>query len=289
MSTRGPRLNAPSRRPGLARDHAANREALRADRERVADRDVRAAPAAPAAPARRSPPAARGDTARRRRASACRRTGSPASTARSSTIRARPSARSAGRTIVASSTERDALGAGRLAAARRSSPRSSGVHRLVARDEDVGGDQRPRLAGEHVAHALDHRAQRDDRADADGDADEEEQQAPPRRAHLAHRHAQDEPHRAGSDRRRGRVGHRPAVAQRRAARRPSRRARRRASRAPACVRRAADLQQQLHDVAAVGAVEIAGRLVGQHRSADRWPARARCATRCCSPPDSCDG
>ena len=64
----------------------------------------------------------------------------------------------------------------------------------VGRDEDVGGDERLRFRAEDVAHALNHRPQRDDRGDADRDADEEEQQAPPRRPRLAHRHAKDEHH-----------------------------------------------------------------------------------------------
>ena len=49
----------------------------------------------------------------------------------------------------------------------------------VGRDQDVGGDQRPRFSANHLAHALDHRTQGDDGGDADGNADEKEQQAPP--------------------------------------------------------------------------------------------------------------
>ena len=68
----------------------------------------------------------------------------------------------------------------------------------VGRNQHVGGDERPRLAADHPADALDHRAQGDDRGDADGDADEEEQQAPPRRARFARRHPEDEHHRSRS-------------------------------------------------------------------------------------------
>ena len=56
--------------------------------------------------------------------------------------------------------------------------------------------QRARFARQPGADALHDRAQRDDRADADGDADEEEQQAPPRGPQLARRHPEDEAHAA---------------------------------------------------------------------------------------------
>ena len=49
----------------------------------------------------------------------------------------------------------------------------------IGADDDVGAEARPRLAGERLAHGLDDGAQHDDRADADGDADEEEQQPAP--------------------------------------------------------------------------------------------------------------
>ena len=67
--------------------------------------------------------------------------------------------------------------------------------RTIAGDDGVGANQRARFAGEGVADALDHRPQRDNGTDADGDADKEEQQALPGGPHLAHRHEQHEPHR----------------------------------------------------------------------------------------------
>ena len=60
--------------------------------------------------------------------------------------------------------------------------------RPVGGDGDVGRDQRARLARQRAPDRLDHRAQRDDRADADRHADEEEDQAAPRRADLTPRH-----------------------------------------------------------------------------------------------------
>ena len=98
-----------------------------------------------------------------------------------------------------------------------------------------------------------------------GEADEEEQQPPPRRAHLPHRHRDDEAHRAAL--------RRLAASARSSTGRPSRSVSC-ASASAATIgivrhehqrdRRArCDLQQQIEDVPAVGAVEIAGRLVGE--------------------------
>ncbi len=47
----------------------------------------------------------------------------------------------------------------------------------VARDQNVGRDERPRLARQRGAYALDHRPQRDDRPDADGDAERRRRRA----------------------------------------------------------------------------------------------------------------
>src|SRR5262245_57803839 len=52
----------------------------------------------------------------------------------------------------------------------------------------------PRLATDRSPHLLRQRAQADDGADADGDAKKEERQPPPRRAHLAPGHIEDEFH-----------------------------------------------------------------------------------------------
>src|ERR1043166_3379134 len=49
-------------------------------------------------------------------------------------------------------------------------------------------------AAQNLAHAANHRTQRDDRGDADGNADEKENEAVPRRARLPDRHAEHELH-----------------------------------------------------------------------------------------------
>ena len=64
----------------------------------------------------------------------------------------------------------------------------------VRRDQHVGRDQRSGFPADHLPHALDHRPQRDNRRDADGNTDEEEQKPPPRRPSLPRRHPQDEHH-----------------------------------------------------------------------------------------------
>ena len=61
----------------------------------------------------------------------------------------------------------------------------------VGRDQHVGRNERAGLGAEDGADALDDGADRHDRRDADGNADEEEQEPPPRRARLAHGHAED--------------------------------------------------------------------------------------------------
>ena len=181
--------------------------------------------------------------------------------ARSSHIRAAVFDRSAGRTMVGVS-----IGFG---PAPSPPPRQTAVDRRprlggpVAgrRNQHVGGDERAGLAAEHVADALDDRPHRDDGGHADGDADEEKQQAPPRRSGLAHRHPQHE-------------GHREITSTPRCSTtRPSRSTRRASAIAASSaswvtrtsVERAdrMDVAHQIHDVPAVGAIEIAGRLVGQ--------------------------
>ena len=114
-----------------------------------------------------------------------------------------------------------------------------------------------------VAHALDDRAQRHDRADADRHADEEEQQPPPRRPQLAREHPQHERHDAAS------------AADAWWCARPARRAARSADvghRGQLRIVRdehdrrlagAVDVEQQIDDRVPGRAVEVAGRLVGQ--------------------------
>ena len=71
-----------------------------------------------------------------------------------------------------------------------------GLRRQIAIrvDDDVRGDERLRFPAEDLPHVLNHRAQRDDRRHADGDADEEEQQPAPGGPRFANRHLQDEAH-----------------------------------------------------------------------------------------------
>ena len=177
---------------------------------------------------------------------------------------------------------------------------TSGVHGAVGLHDDIGGDHRPRLARQAAAEALNDRAQRDDGADADGDAEEEEEQPPPGRAELANGHAQDEAFSQSSRQSqssRHPVGSlasrrtRPAVAgvrRRRAcddapvAQRDASCRRSRASSGScvtstsvACATRWIS-QQQVDDVTAGGAVEVAGRLVGEQ---DRRVVRQRPGNR----------
>jgi hypothetical protein len=70
----------------------------------------------------------------------------------------------------------------------------------VGDDEHVGGDQRFRFRAEHTADALDDRPQRDNRRDADGDADEKKEETLQGRPRFAHGHPQDEHHDASWDR-----------------------------------------------------------------------------------------
>ena len=159
--------------------------------------------------------------------------------------------------------------------------------RLVAGDDGVGGDQGPRLAGEGLPDAVDHRPQRDDGRDADRDAQEEEQQAPPRRAHLADDHPQDE-------------GHRPAPAATASSltERPSR-STSRASATAATFRSCVTMTSVTFRVRRTCSSRsrmcrplVLSRLpVGSSASTSGGSlASARAiATRCCSPPDSCDG
>ena len=213
---------------------------------------------------------------------ACRRAETPACTARSSTIRATCRDSSAGRAIVGvsivSGARRRAASASALIDRLRA---SSGVQSRVVRRITSAAMSARASRVEDAADALDHRPERDDRRDADRDADEEEQQPPPRGARLAHRHAQDEHHaRTGS------LASRPAapsptcsttrpsrsdetrVGQRRQLRVVRDEHDRRAA-------RAMHLAQQLHDVPAGRAVEVARSARRPARSADRWRARAR--------------
>ncbi len=66
--------------------------------------------------------------------------------------------------------------------------------RTAALNEHVGGDGRAGFAHQAGSQALNDRAQRHDRRDANRHADEEEQQPPPGRAQLARDHLQDEAH-----------------------------------------------------------------------------------------------
>src|SRR5437867_3671341 len=61
-------------------------------------------------------------------------------------------------------------------------------------EDQVGRDERSGLASDDITNALDDRPQRDDRGDADRDADEKEQEAVPRRPRLPHGHSKDESH-----------------------------------------------------------------------------------------------
>ncbi len=115
---------------------------------------------------------------------------------------------------------------------------------------------------EHLADALDDRAERDDRRHADGDADEEEQQPPPRRPRLAQRPCAARTSSGRPPRRR--CARRPVRPAARAWHRPS------PASSASCVTstsvgvpRRVDVAQQVHDVPAVGAVEVARRLVGE--------------------------
>ena len=85
---------------------------------------------------------------------------------------------SAPRTIVATSIERW-LAASALASRLSMMAVSFLVERPVAGDDRVGRDERAGLASEDLPDALNDRADRDDRADADGQAEKEEQEAPP--------------------------------------------------------------------------------------------------------------
>src|SRR5687767_11743966 len=69
------------------------------------------------------------------------------------------------------------------------------VERLITRNDQVGGNQGTGLAGKDAADALNDRADGDDRTDADRETNKEEQQPPPRSAHLADCHRDDELHR----------------------------------------------------------------------------------------------
>ncbi len=147
--------------------------------------------------------------------------------------------------------------------ARRDRRGEFAVDRARARHDQVGAEQRPGFAGEHLPHALNDRAQRDDGADAERDAQEEEQQPPPRGAHLAHGHRCHEPHRPPP----------MSAVVSSGTGRPSRsdsRVSAKAAISASCVtstsvtaRAAAHRQEQLEDVAPVGAVEVARRLVGE--------------------------
>ena len=166
--------------------------------------------------------------------------------------------------------------------------RASGVQSRLVEISTSAAISDLRFAAEHAAHALDDRPQRDDGGDADGDADEEEQQAPPRRARFAHRHAQDEHHRGTALDRSPRVLDDAAVAQdqpRVGHRRQlgvvrHEHERRRRDRV--------DLAQQIHDVAAVALSRLPVGSSASTIGGSLASARAS-ATRCCSPPDSCDG
>ena len=157
----------------------------------VAHLQRRARSAVQDAPARRGSRAARASRSGRPRASACRRTGTPCSTARSSTMRA------TGRAPIRRPHHGRRLdGFGLLAWRRiperadRCVARASGVQsRLVEMSTSAAISDRASRA-EHAAHALDDGTQRDNRGHADGDADEEEQQPPPGGAGFARRHAQ---------------------------------------------------------------------------------------------------
>ena len=165
-----------------------------------------------------------------------------------------------------------------------------------------------RFAHEAGADALDDRAQRDDRGDADRDADEEEQQPPPGRAQLARGHAQDEGHHraAGS----GTSGCRRSGSTDRAIltagpdafdcdTRPSRSAIA-TSATPASsgivrdehergAAQPVDLEQQVDDLR--GRSRVSRLPVGSSasRSGGSLASARAIATRCCSPPESCDG
>ena len=129
----------------------------------------------------------------------------------------------------------------------------------VRGDQHVRRDKGLRLAPEHFADILNDAAQRDNRRDADGNAQEEKQQALPRCSHLAHGHSKYEEHLSISDglndttvpqpqasiSHRGQLGivgheHDGGAASR------------------------VNLAQKLHDVPAVGGIEIAGWLVREN-------------------------
>ena len=172
---------------------------------------------------------------------------------------------SAGRTIVAVSSDAVVACTPRAGVSHESSSaRSWSDHPRPVRNHHVAGDQHARLAGHHAPHALNDRAQRDDGADADGQAHEEEQQALPRRARLAKRHAQDEHHAEGASwTSRQSIGIGPAIAQRQLRAGLGGQAGVVGDQHQRGLARAVHVDQQVHDVPAVGAVEIAGRLVGQ--------------------------
>ncbi len=82
--------------------------------------------------------------------------------------------------------------------ARARPPRESLAERPIASHDDIGAGHGSCFSRQSLAHALNDRANRHDRGDADGDAHEEEQQPLPGRPDLAQRHSDDERHRAAS-------------------------------------------------------------------------------------------
>ena len=147
MSTRGPRLKSPTRRPGslVMTPRIVN------GAWPMAIWSPTSTPSAVSSSGRTSAPWSCEQRVRVGLAAVehrpCRRAETPAARARSSTIRATACARSAGRTIVGVSM--------RLGPRRRAGIREPAVDRLRApsastrgwsRSSDVGGDQRPRLA-----------------------------------------------------------------------------------------------------------------------------------------------
>ena len=188
-------------------------------------------------------------------------------TALSSTIRATARDGSAGRAIVGVETVSVRVTTPASASRRSIISLAAGVQSRVvlmttsAAMSDLG------FGPEHLAHVLNDRAQRHDGGHADGDADEEEQQAAPCRARLADRHLQHEPHTCSTTRPSRRTSRESAIA----------------ASSASCVTRTIVvprarwmLAQQLEDVAPGRRVEIAGRLVGQH---DRRIVRERTRQR----------
>ena len=199
MSTRGPRLKSPTPRPGSRAITPRIVNVALADDDLIADRDAeRGQQLRPhqrrrglrAARASRSAPPCSVDAAVERKRAAARPAAPPS---RATALRP-----SAGRTIVGVSIDFGALGRRRP---RRGGGRSSRAPPASSRGWWRSGRRRRSATcasrAEDAADALDHRAQRDDRGDADRDADEEEQQplpatrasrAPPSAGRTSSRH-----------------------------------------------------------------------------------------------------